>query len=187
MNSNLLFEKIKFVTGNSNKVREASQILGIRLTQVNVQGLHEIQTHDVEHLVREKVREAYDVLKSPVLVEDSGLIFTAWNGLPGALVKWFESTVGNEGMLQMLSSFNRREAKALCYAAIFDGTRLVVGKGEVYGSVADAPRGDRGFGWDVIFIPDGHDRTFAEMNAEEKNSISHRRMAFEDLKANLKS
>jgi XTP/dITP diphosphohydrolase len=120
-----------------------------------------------------------------VLVEDSGLMFTAWNGLPGTLVKWFEHSVGCEGMLKMLSPFENRQAEAVCLAAVYDGDTLIVGEGRVAGSIAREIRGSQGFGWDVIFIPEGETRTYAEMSSEEKNSMSHRRLAFESLKSQL--
>ncbi len=172
---------MKFVTGNLNKVKEAQMILGLTLDQIDI-ALEEIQTCDVETAVNHKVREAYLKLDKPVLVEDSGLVFLAWNGLPGALVKWFEQTVGLEGMARMLDPFPNREAIAQCFVGLGDGAQFIIGKGEVRGTIAESPRGKNGFGWDTLFIPEGHDRTFAEMSAEEKNEISHRKRAFEDVK-----
>ena len=182
MNSHSILNNIKFVTGNLNKVREAGEILGVSLQQIDIPELYELQTHDPGEIVRHKLAQAYRVVKSPVLVEDSGLIFSAWNGLPGALVKWFESTVGCEGMLKMLEPFDNREAFALCYVGFHDGKNIKIAKGEVRGRVAERLQGAGGFGWDVLFIPDGHERTYAEMSAPEKNAISHRKRAFEALK-----
>lgn len=181
-----LWKKIKFVTGNPNKAREAGQILGIEVERVDLQGLFEIQTSDLSELMAHKVNQAYEVLKTPVMVEDSALIFAAWNGLPGALVKWFEKSVGCAGMVKMLEPFGNREAFAVCQVAVRQGEEIVVAKGEVKGSIAHAPRGGNGFGWDVIFIPEGQTRTFAEMSAEEKNAVSHRRKAFEALRSMLR-
>ncbi len=182
MNSNIVFENIQFVTGNSNKVREAGEILGVTLQQVNLPHLHEIQTHDLAEIIQDKTVQAHVAVNGPVLVEDSGLIFTAWNGLPGALVKWFETTVGCDGLLKMLEPFDNREAFALCHVGFHDGKEIKTARGRVKGRVADRLQGNNGFGWDTIFIPDGHDRTYAEMSPDEKNSISHRRRAFEALK-----
>lgn len=182
MNTDSIFNNIKFVTGNPNKVREAGEILGVDLEQVDIPHLYELQTHDPAEIVRHKLSQAYQAVNGPVMVEDSGLVFSAWNGLPGALVKWFESTVGCEGMLKMLEPFDNKEATALCYVGFHDGENIKIAKGEVRGRVADRLRGTNGFGWDVLFIPDGHERTYAEMTAKEKNSISHRRRAFEALK-----
>ncbi|NIQ03786.1 MAG: RdgB/HAM1 family non-canonical purine NTP pyrophosphatase [Nitrospinaceae bacterium] len=185
MNQHAIWKQLKFATGNPNKLREAREILGIDLDQVTVEHLHEIQTHDVRKLVEHKAVEAWEELNCPVLVEDSGLIFEAWNGLPGALVKWFEQSVGCGGMLKMLEPFENRQAVAVCLTAVYDGKNLIVGEGRVAGTVAAEIRGTRGFGWDVIFIPEGESRTYAEMSPEEKNAISHRRRAFEDLRGRL--
>ena len=182
-----MFRQFKFVTGNDNKVREAGDILGVSLEQVEVRGIFEIQTLNIEELVKHKCQQAYDSLKCPVLVEDSGLLFNAWNGLPGALVKWFECTVGYEGMLKMLQSFEYRNATAVCCFAIHDGENIHIARGEIEGTIANKIRGSNGFGWDVFFIPDGYEKTFAEMPSEDKNAISHRKKALENLKILLKS
>ena len=175
------WRQLKFVTSNVDKVREASDILGCSLEQISGLEIDEIQTTDIKKIVMHKARQAYDELKYPVLVEDSGLIFTAWNGLPGALVKWFEASVGCHGLLKMLEGFENREAFAVCMAAVFNGQEMLVAKGEKKGKIADSIRGENGFGWDVIFIPDQHEKTYAEMSFSEKNAISHRRLAFEEL------
>ena len=177
-----MFSQFKFVTGNSNKVREAGDILKIPLEQVEVNGLFEIQTQELDELVRHKCQQAYQALKGPVLVEDSGLLFKAWKGLPGALVKWFETTVGCEGMLKMLQSFDDRSATAVCCLAVHNGRSIQIVRGEVVGNIAREVRGSNGFGWDVFFIPEGHKKTYAEMEPEEKNAISHRKIALEKLK-----
>ena len=179
------WSQFKFVTSNADKVREASKILGCQLEQVSTLMIHEIQTYDINKVVEHKAQQAYEELKCPVLVEDSGLIFTAWNGLPGALVKWFEISVGCDGLLKMLEGFENREAFAICMIAIFDGREMCVTKGEVKGKIADSVRGENGFGWDTIFIPDRYEKTYAEMSFTDKNAISHRRLAFESLKKNI--
>ena len=185
MKHHAIWTQLKFVTGNRNKLREAQEILGIQMEQGKADHLHEIQTNDIRELIEHKVTEAWRELRCPVLVEDSGLIFTAWNGLPGALIKWFEKSVGCEGMLKMLKMFENRQAEAVCLAAVYDGKTMVIGEGRVSGTIATESRGSAGFGWDVIFIPDGETRTYAEMSPQEKNARSHRRKAFESLKSQL--
>ena len=182
-----MFSQFKFVTGNANKVRETGDILGVTLEQVEVEGIFEMQTQDIEELVNHKCQQAYDSLKCPVLVEDSGLLFNAWNGLPGALIKWFECTVGCEGIIKMLQPFEDRDATAVCCFAIHDGKNIHTVRGEIEGTIATKIRGSNGFGWDVFFIPDGYEKTFAEMHSEDKNAISHRKKALENLKILLKS
>jgi len=177
-----MLKSVKFVTGNPDKLREARQILGLEIEQADLPGLEEIQTIHVDDLIRHKAEEAYRKLNAPLIVEDTGLVFLAWNGLPGALVKWFQKTVDNAGMVKMLCGEKDRRALAQCFVAYHDGKRVQVVKGELAGTIADGPRGAGGFGWDRIFIPEGHTRTFGEMTADEKNAFSHRKRAFENLK-----
>ena len=168
-----------FVTGNPNKAREASAILGVDLANVALD-LPELQSLSVAEVAANKAataREALDFPDSPILVEDSGLVFGAWNGLPGALTKWFLAAVGNEGLLRMLLAEGDRSARAVCAVAVADPRGSVeVFLGEVEGEIADAPRGAGGFGWDPIFVPEGRVKTYAELG-EEKNEDSHRARA----------
>ncbi len=174
--------EFKFVTGNPDKAREVGEILNRTLTPVSVPNLFEIQTPDLDAVARHKARQAYAALQRPVMVEDSGLVFHAWNGLPGALVKWFEETVGCHGMLKMVKDFSDRAATAICCVAIYDGQNMRLARGEVTGTLAEKIRGENGFGWDAIFIPEGHERTYGEMSPQEKNAISHRKKALDKLK-----
>lgn len=114
-------------------------------------------------------------------MEDSGLEILAWGAFPGALVKWLEKTAGVEGIARMLDAFPDRSARAICAIACFDGERLWTARGATEGSIAPAPRGTRGFGWDSIFVPAGSGRTFAEMDAAEKDAASHRGRAWAEL------
>ena len=75
-----------------------------------------------------------------------------------------------------------RKAHAVYMVAVHDGSKVRIAEGRVEGSISREPRGQNGFSWDIIFIPEGQTRTYAEMSAEEKNAISHRRQAFEKLK-----
>jgi non-canonical purine NTP pyrophosphatase (RdgB/HAM1 family) len=168
-----------FVTGRAEKALEAER-LGFRFERVDLD-LAERQALDPSDIVESKARDAYAKLARPVLVDDSGLAIRAWNGFPGALVKWLVKSAGLEAMARMLDSFSDRSATATCVVAYFDGERVVQGRGEVRGAIADAPRGERGFGWDALFVPEGSDRTFAEMSGEEKDRVSHRRRAWESL------
>lgn len=172
-----------FVTGRVEKAREAER-LGFRLERVDLD-LNEVQALDPSDIAEWKARDAYGKLARPVLVEDSGLAIHAWGGFPGALVKWLERSAGLEAMARMLDGFPDRSAMATCVVAYFDGQRVVQGRGEVAGAIAQSPRGGAGFGWDSLFIPAGADRTFAEMTGAEKDEVSHRRRAWEALARQL--
>ncbi|QIN77939.1 non-canonical purine NTP pyrophosphatase, RdgB/HAM1 family [Rubrobacter marinus] len=177
-----------FVTSNENKLREAREILGIDLRSAALD-LAEPQAVSVAEVALEKSRAARAALEDPphpILVEDSGLVFEAWNGLPGALTKWFLRSVGNEGLLKMLAAYEDRSARAVCALAVSlpDGGGEVF-VGEVPGLVAPSPRGGSGFGWDPIFVPETPGgETYAELGAR-KNDDSHRARAFRAARAAL--
>lgn len=179
------------MTGNHNKAREAAEILGVELRSIALD-LPELQDLDVAQVAVVKAaaaREALDAPDSPILVEDSGLIVEAWNGLPGALTKWFLASVGNEGILRMLSGEEDRSARAVCAVAIaFADGSVRVFLGEVRGSIALEPRGSGGFGWDPIFVPEGYSETYADLGPR-KHEDSHRaralRAAREAIRAGL--
>lgn len=98
---------------------------------------------------------------------------------------WFLSTVGPQGILDMAARFEDRRATvttALGYADA-DGVRIFTGS--LSGALITERRGDGGFGYDSIFLPDGSDLTFAEMSSEQKNAVSHRRLAVDELRKGL--
>lgn len=172
-----------FVTGGAEKAEEARR-LGFALERIALD-LPEPQALDPAEVVEAKARAAYAKLSRPVVVEDSGLEIRAWGRFPGALVKWLEKSAGLEAMARMLDAFENRSAKATCAVAYFDGGNLVTARGECPGSIALSPRGAGGFGWDSLFIPEGGLRTFAEMSGTEKDRVSHRRRAWNDLAERL--
>lgn len=171
-----------FATTNEDKLREVNEILGWDLKQISVD-LFEPQDIGVENIVREKAEDAFRKTGKVALVEDSGLECVAWKGLPGALIKWFLDSVGTEGILKMLADETNRKAVAKTAVGFFDGTQPHIFVGEISGTIPKTARGAGGFGWDTIFIPDGYEKTFAEMTAAEKNAISMRKLALEHMKA----
>ena len=170
-----------FATKNLNKLREINEILGTHFANADLE-LLEPQEIAVETVVREKAKDAFRQTGKPTLVEDTGLEFAAWNALPGALIKWFLKTVGNDGIIAMLSSEVNRVAVAKTAVGFYDGSECHVFLGEVRGMVPSAAKGEHGFGWDPIFIPEGGIKTFAEMNVAEKNAISMRKEALLKLR-----
>jgi XTP/dITP diphosphohydrolase len=175
-----------FVTTNEHKRREVEGILGVELERAALgpQDVPEVQALDFAEVAARKARSAYEALGEPaypVLVEDSGLVIWAWNGLPGALTKWFLSSVGNEGLLRMLCGGDKR-ARAVCAVAVAErGGEVRIFRGEVEGALASEPRGESGFGWDPIFVPEGSHLTYAQMG-EAKNEDSHRARAFRQVR-----
>ncbi len=145
-------------------------LLGYPVQHINLD-IPEIQALKVQDLIEQKTRAAYQQVGRPVLVEDTSLAFHAWNGLPGALIRWFLDTVGNEGICRMLDGFADRGATAETCLGYYDGRDFVTFSGTIEGTIARRPRGENGYGWDPLFIPLGKKKTFAEMTDEEKAGL----------------
>ena len=156
-----------FITGNQNKVDYLSETIGMVLPHRKID-LDEIQSPDPIIVVEHKVRQAYDIIRKPVLVEDTLLGFNALNGLPGTFVKFFvESQDGLQNMCRMLDGFDDRTAYASAMYAYYDGNDLKIFSGRLNGNISSSPRGNGGYGWDAIFEPEGYDGlTRAELNPE---------------------
>lgn len=177
-------DHVTLITGNEGKTREYAALLGIEVSAVK-KDLIEIQSLDVVEVVQRKAQDAYQKLETAVLVDDTGLSLDAWNGLPGALVAWWLTAVGPQGILDMAAGVADRAARVTTALGYADANGVRVFEGTVRGTLTTERRGDGGFGYDSIFIPAGYDQTFAEMTAEEKNRVSHRRLAVETLKKGL--
>ncbi len=180
---------ISFVTSNPGKAREASHFLGRPVHAVPLD-LPEIQSPDFAEVARAKALAAVAAVGEAVLVEDSGLEVAAWGGFPGPMTKWIiAGPLGPAGLSRMLDPFPDRSAAAVSALALAKpGDRpenVLVAVGRRAGTIAEEPRGDRGFGWDVIFVPEGETRTWAEMTEDEKNCDSHRARAFAALREAL--
>lgn len=174
--------KMYFVTSNQNKLAEARGIIGGDIDRIDLD-IPEIQAIDVSEVVEDKARKAYEQVHQPVLVEDTGLYINAWNGFPGALIRWVLKSVGNDGICKLLQNYQDRSAYAKTSVCFYDGSQFRTFDGRIEGIITDSPRGNQGFGWDPIFQPRGYNSTFAEMSEEEKNGISMRKEAFLKLKA----
>lgn len=126
------------------------------------------------------------MIQTPVLVEDTSLVFTALGRLPGPLIKWFLTELDNVGLCKLLDSYPDRSAVAEVCFGLYDGKTLEIFEGSIKGTIAESPKGERGFGWDTIFIPEGHTKTWGEMSPEEQGETSMRRIALQKLEAFLK-
>lgn len=173
--------EILFATSNEGKAKELQSVLQRPVQQIKID-LPELQALDVKDVIEQKAREAYRQVGKPVLVEDTSLSITSWNGLPGALIRWFLKSVGTTGICRMLQGFDNLEATAEVCIGYFDGVQFVSFSGIIHGTVPRAPRGTMGFGWDPIFAPVDSDKTFAEMTYEDKESVSMRKQAALKLK-----
>jgi len=156
-----------FISGNLNKVKYLSDTVGMELPHQKID-LDEIQSPNPLVVAEHKVRQAYDIIKQPVLVEDTSLSFNALKGLPGTFVKFFvDSENGLENMCRMLDGFEDRSAYASALYAYYDGQEIKTFVGKLNGAISTSPRGNGGYGWDQIFEPEGYGGlTRAELSPE---------------------
>lgn len=174
-------QKLRFVTRNDLKIGEAKTIL--ERFNITVMPMHheieELQTPDIERLVRDKALKAFQRMGEPLFVEHTGLYLDYLQGLPGGLTKIFWDTLRAEKFSELFGQSDRNRVTARTVIGYIDGKRFRYFEGCITGTVASAPRGEKGFHWDSIFVPDGSDQTFAEMGEARKNEISMRRKALE--------
>ncbi|MFH1561222.1 MAG: non-canonical purine NTP pyrophosphatase [Patescibacteria group bacterium] len=171
---------IFFITGNQNKFDEVRSVLG-NIKQLDID-LPEIQHFDAREIIRAKLLEAQKHHNGQFIVEDTSLYSDCLNGLPGPLVKWFMKTVGNDGLSDIATKMGNLDAQAKTIVGYSqDNDNIHFFEGVIPGKIV-SPRGKLGFGWDPIFQPDGHKKTFAEMTSGEKNSLSMRKLASSKLK-----
>lgn len=184
-----------FITGSRDKFEEVKAVLP-EVEQLDFD-LPEIQTIDSKEVVRAKILAAFGMRGvfgkneavprlydgAHFIVDDTSLCLDALNGLPGAFVKWFIKKIGPNGLFNLCEKMGNHDAE----------WKTVIGYGkkpdEVYffegvlkGKIV-APRGKNGFGFDPILMPDGFDKTLAEISFEEKNKISVRRAAVEKMRS----
>ncbi|MDP3093339.1 MAG: non-canonical purine NTP pyrophosphatase [bacterium] len=172
--------RLCFVTSSENKLKEAESILGFKIDKVNLD-IKEIQSLDVEEIVKDKAEKAFDLARKPVMVEDTGFYIEAWKGFPGALIKWVLKTLGNDGLCRLLQDKNRTVIAKTC-VCLYNGKESMVFCGEIRGKMPEKPLGQNGFGWDPIFMPQGLTKTFAQITPEEKDRISMRKIALVKMK-----
>lgn len=154
---------ITFVTGNQNKADYLSKYLGYPINHIKLD-LDEIQSTNLNEIVEHKVRQAYEKIQKPVIVEDVSLEFEALWGLPGPFIKFFVEKVSFQRICSMIKSWLSRKATARCVFGYFDGKNIKLFEGYLNGQIATKPQGDNGYGWDKIFIPEWYPITRASLN-----------------------
>lgn len=172
------------VTGNPGKVAEAQRILGFAPPHEGVD-LPELQSLDLIEVLRGKGEEAWRRLGRPLVVEETGLELASMNGFPGPLVKWMLEAVGPVGVARAAHALGDAVATAHCALLYRDAERTVIAEGRAPGRLTVEPRGQEGFGWDPVFVPEGMERTFAQLSHDEKNRVGHRGRAWRALAAAL--
>lgn len=190
--------KICFASHNQNKVNEINQMAPASVT---VYGLRDLKVEEeipetgatMEENSRLKSRYVYDRFKVPVFADDSGLEVDVLGGKPGVFSARYaglekDDKKNNELLLKNLLGKTHRSAQFKSVITFIDqkGNEQQF-EGVVKGEISSQPIGIIGFGYDPIFVPEGFDRTFAQMEPKEKNRFSHRAIAFQKFLKYLKT
>ncbi len=175
---------LQIITSNNGKIREFKEILR-ESPYVPVQNnvsYPEIQASSLEDVVDFGLTWLQERISSPFVIDDSGVFIDHFNGFPGTYTRYIYDTIGLKGVLRQMEGVDDRECTFRCVLGLLtesgEKQKFV---GECSGTLINELRGEGGFGYDPIFIPDGFDKTFAELASEEKNSISHRGKAMRKL------
>jgi len=182
---------IVFASNNEHKIREIKSILGnsftlLSLSDINIKEDIPEDEPLLEGNALSKARYIYNATGMNVFADDTGLEIDALNGLPGVHSARFageskDSSANIEKVLSLLGRTGNRKARFRTVIALILEKKEYLFEGIVTGTIINNKRGDEGFGYDPVFIPDGENQTFAEMELAEKNRISHRARAFEKL------
>ncbi len=188
-------KELVFATNNANKASEIQAILG---DSFRIKTLSDIQFYDdieetettLEGNAVLKSKHIYDRFQCNVFSDDTGLEITALKGEPGVYSARYAGDDKNNDanmdlVLAKLRSFDNKKARFKTVISLFWDNTPHVFEGVVTGHIISVKRGDHGFGYDPIFVPDGFDKTFAEMSSAEKNSVSHRGRAIAKMVAFL--
>lgn len=184
--------KIVFATNNQHKLNEVKEILG---NQFEIVSLKEIGCNDdipetaetLEGNAEIKAKYIFNKYHLACFSDDTGLEIDSLQGRPGVISARYAGEPSNS-QLNMIKVLSEMEGKinrnagfrtVVCYISELGKTSFFEGK--VKGRIAEIPSGEKGFGYDPIFIPDEHEKSFAELPLEEKNKISHRYLAVKKL------
>jgi XTP/dITP diphosphohydrolase len=184
--------QLVFATNNPNKLREINHILGdsfqlLSLTDLRIEDDIPENEPTLEGNALHKARYINRLVNMNVFADDTGLEIDALNGLPGVHSARFageakDSNANIDKVLGLLGSETGRRARfRTVIALIIDGKEFLF-EGTAEGKIINEKRGNEGFGYDPVFVPEDETRTFAEMPLTEKNLISHRARAFEKLR-----
>lgn len=188
---------IIFASQNPNKIREINSILEGKINIVGLDPLlfkNELPEtgNTLEANALQKARFVFAATGNACFADDTGLEIESLNGRPGVFSARYAGEEKNadrnmEKILEELANIKNRSAQFRTVIAYLNGTEEKLFEGIVKGEIANMKVGSNGFGYDPIFIPEGQSKSFAEMDLEKKNTISHRARAFQKFKLFLLS
>ncbi len=178
---------MKIVTHNKNKYMEYKELFereNIEIEWINLE-YPEIQADELEDIVRFSLNYLMDKIEGPFFLEDAGLFIKTLNGFPGPYSSYVQRKIGNSGILRLMKNEKDRSAEFRAVIGYYDG-KFHIFSGSVCGRISYEEKGNNGFGYDPIFVPERSKKTFAEMELAEKNNFSHRRRALENFLKEIK-
>ena len=195
-------KKIIFASFNKNKVKEVQEMLN--LYNINILSLSDLKTDRIPEAVEDgnsfhenaliKARHYYNLLKMPVISDDSGLVVPALNNGPGIYSARYAGSnstdeKNNKLLLKKIKDFSKDQRKAFFQTVVIykDELQERFFEGTCQGLITRTAKGHSGFGYDPIFLVPELNKTFAELSISEKSKISHRGVAIRALKDFLKS
>lgn len=180
--------EILIATHNQHKKEEIQQILGekFNVTSLTDYDLHEEIVEDGNTFHENaliKAKYCFEKTGKPSLGDDSGLVVDALDGRPGIFSARYagdhDFAKNMAKVLEEMKDLENRKAYFVTVMCLVDESGINYFEGRIYGNLTNEIQGEKGFGYDPIFVPDNHEITFAEMKAEDKNAISHRKKAIE--------
>lgn len=183
--------KIVFATNNAHKLQEVQQVLGSEFELITLRDCgvtEDIPENEptLEGNALAKSRYIYQRTGYDCFADDTGLEVDALGGEPGVRSARYatdghDDQANKQLLLERLEGKEKREAQFRTAVALILGGEEYLFEGVVRGEITTSERGEGGFGYDPLFVPEGYDKTFAELSAEEKNAISHRGRAVRKL------
>lgn len=184
--------KLTFVTTNNSKYEEVKVILakyGVDTLWLK-RKYEEDNEDDIEDVAKKAAKKLADEMKTPIVLEDTGLFFEAYNGFPGPAPKFVFKTIGYKGIFKLLDGESRKAYFKTVAAFCESGKEPITFSGEMHGTITQKIfNTDKDFDYmpyDRIYIPDGTDSTISDMTMEQKNALSQRGKAFRKLGEYLK-
>ncbi|MBI2597981.1 MAG: non-canonical purine NTP pyrophosphatase [Candidatus Diapherotrites archaeon] len=174
--------KVFFATSNEHKAAEIGTILRTYGFEILPRALKIVEPDfdSIEEVARSKALQAFGYLKKPVIVEDTGIFFHAYNNFPGQIAKRVYQGIGFAGLLALIKAAQNKRATfktVICFARSKKDLQLFSGslEGRLLDHVVELEKNR--LPYEKIFVPDGYSKTLVELDLEEKNKISHRAIA----------
>lgn len=175
--------KILFVSGNRDKIKEAGYIL--TKFNIGVKGIQadfkELVNSTLEDIVIDKAKQINRIIKEPFIVDDAGIFFEAYHNFPGVFTKYIFKVLGYDGISRLLEGKNLKAYFKTAIAYRDPKGKILLFKGICKGAISPVVRGSSGqfSPFNSLFIPNGENRTFAELGLKNQIEISHRAKALE--------